>query len=192
MGQSDVISSDPHMDARRPIFHVMSDQGWASDPSGPIFFKGKYHMWAPGAADPSAAAGGRAIGGSAGGVQRMEASAAAFGHAWQHLQPDPQLLLPVLCVLQLLPAQPALLPVALGPGVGPRGQRRPGACRARALPPPALQGLLPAMCSLRLACTHQAPAAAATPAGALAEAPTRHPAHSWLVRRRWLLHRCAW
>jgi hypothetical protein len=35
---------DPHIDCRRPIFHVMPARGWASDPSGPIFYKGRYHM----------------------------------------------------------------------------------------------------------------------------------------------------
>ena len=35
---------DPHIDCRRPIFHVMPARGWASDPSGPIYYKGRYHM----------------------------------------------------------------------------------------------------------------------------------------------------
>lgn len=36
---------DPHHDCVRPIFHVMPAAGWASDPSGPVYYKGRYHMW---------------------------------------------------------------------------------------------------------------------------------------------------
>ncbi len=35
---------DPHHDSRKPIFHVMPITGWGSDPNGPIFWKGRYHL----------------------------------------------------------------------------------------------------------------------------------------------------
>ncbi|WIA42006.1 hypothetical protein OEZ86_009303 [Tetradesmus obliquus] len=36
---------DPHHDSRRPIFHPQSAKGWSSDPCGPIFYKGRYHLF---------------------------------------------------------------------------------------------------------------------------------------------------
>lgn len=35
---------DPNIDSRKPIFHVMPKSGWGSDPNGPIFYKGRYHL----------------------------------------------------------------------------------------------------------------------------------------------------
>ena len=35
---------DPHIDSRKPIFHVMPKTGWGSDPNGPIFWRGRYHL----------------------------------------------------------------------------------------------------------------------------------------------------
>ena len=35
---------DPNIDSRKPIFHIMPHSGWGSDPNGPIFWKGKYHL----------------------------------------------------------------------------------------------------------------------------------------------------
>lgn len=35
---------DPHHDSRKPIFHVMPVTGWGSDPNGPIYWKGRYHL----------------------------------------------------------------------------------------------------------------------------------------------------
>lgn len=35
-------AQDNHPDTRRPIFHPMAARGWASDPSGPVFYRGRY------------------------------------------------------------------------------------------------------------------------------------------------------
>jgi hypothetical protein len=31
-------------DGSRPLFHVAPESGWGSDPNGPIFYKGRYHL----------------------------------------------------------------------------------------------------------------------------------------------------
>jgi hypothetical protein len=31
-------------DSPKPVFHVMPVSGWGSDPNGPIFYKGRYHL----------------------------------------------------------------------------------------------------------------------------------------------------
>ncbi|KAF6263804.1 glycosyl hydrolase [Scenedesmus sp. NREL 46B-D3] len=36
---------DPHHDSKRPIYHPQSAKGWSSDPCGPIFYKGRYHLF---------------------------------------------------------------------------------------------------------------------------------------------------
>lgn len=36
---------DSHRDCKKPIFHVMPYSGWGSDPCGPFFYKGRYHLF---------------------------------------------------------------------------------------------------------------------------------------------------
>ncbi len=37
-------SRDDEMCTVKPMFHVMPPSGWGSDPNGPIFWKGRYHL----------------------------------------------------------------------------------------------------------------------------------------------------
>ena len=36
-----IIANDPH----RPIYHFTGPESWINDPNGPIFYKGKYHLF---------------------------------------------------------------------------------------------------------------------------------------------------
>ncbi|GLC44140.1 Putative beta-Fructufuranosidase [Pleodorina starrii] len=38
-------SHDRDQDSLKPLFHVMPVSGWGSDPNGPIFYKGRYHLF---------------------------------------------------------------------------------------------------------------------------------------------------
>ena len=33
------------LDPDKPWYHVMPRTGWLNDPNGPIFYKGRYHMY---------------------------------------------------------------------------------------------------------------------------------------------------
>lgn len=38
-GAEDIFDDD------RPQFHIQPPAGWMNDPNGPIFYKGRYHMY---------------------------------------------------------------------------------------------------------------------------------------------------
>jgi len=42
---AEVSSSDLSRDPRRPQFHLLPARNWMNDPNGPIYWKGKYHMF---------------------------------------------------------------------------------------------------------------------------------------------------
>jgi beta-fructofuranosidase len=42
---AEVSSSDLAKDPRRPQFHLLPAKNWMNDPNGPIYWKGKYHMF---------------------------------------------------------------------------------------------------------------------------------------------------
>ena len=35
-----------YFDDDRPQYHVQPPAGWMNDPNGPIYYKGRYHMYA--------------------------------------------------------------------------------------------------------------------------------------------------
>lgn len=37
--------SEEIFDDDRPQFHIQPPAGWMNDPNGPIFYKGRYHMY---------------------------------------------------------------------------------------------------------------------------------------------------
>ena len=45
-GYADVAtSSDPSLDPLRPEYHLLPQHNWMNDPNGPIWWKGKYHLF---------------------------------------------------------------------------------------------------------------------------------------------------
>lgn len=41
---TDTVAASCGVDSLKPLFHVMPVSGWGSDPNGPIFYKGRYHL----------------------------------------------------------------------------------------------------------------------------------------------------
>lgn len=40
-----LVGAEEVFDDDRPQFHIQPPAGWMNDPNGPIFYKGRYHMY---------------------------------------------------------------------------------------------------------------------------------------------------
>ena len=45
MGERSKYGSSWELDPDKPWYHVMPRSGWLNDPNGPIWYKGRYHMY---------------------------------------------------------------------------------------------------------------------------------------------------